>query len=105
MPCATGATPLKLYTTIEIVVDEREQAHPAISLNSVHAFQRREPVAMPIAYEEGALRAAAKQSGAMWSVSRKVWVMPYTTAVALGVQSGVIHGLAEKCPEVELYLE
>ncbi|CAA0080307.1 Uncharacterised protein [Halioglobus japonicus] len=41
----------KLYTTIEIVVDEREQSHPDISLNAVHSFRRRQLVALPIAFE------------------------------------------------------
>ncbi len=61
----------KLYTTIEIVVDEREQSHPEISLNAVHSFRRRQLVAIPIAFEEGELRAAAKRNRAMWSVKRK----------------------------------
>lgn len=95
----------KLYTTIEIVVDEREQAHLPLSLNAVHAFKRRKLVAIPIAFEEGALRAAAKRSGAMWSVERKVWIMPYSTAVALGVHHRVIEGLAERCTDVEMFVD
>jgi adenine C2-methylase RlmN of 23S rRNA A2503 and tRNA A37 len=92
----------KLFTTIEIVVDERDQSHPSISLNSVHAFKRMQLVAIPIAFEEGALRAAAKRNQARWSAQRKVWVMPYSTAVTLGVQSRVVEGLAEKCLDVEM---
>ena len=57
----------KLYTTIEIVVDEREQPHSDVSLNAVHSFKRRQFVARPIAFEENVLRAAAKRSGAKWS--------------------------------------
>jgi len=59
-------------------------------------------VAIPIAFEEGALRAAAKRNQARWSAQRKVWVMPYSTAVTLGVQSRVVEGLAEKCLDVEM---
>lgn len=95
----------KLYTTIEIIVDEREQSHHNISLNAVHSFKRRQLVALPIAFEEGVLRATAKRSGAMWSVQRKVWVMPYSTAVALGIHNRVIEGLAEKCTDVEIFCE
>ena len=95
----------KLYTTIEIVVDEREQSRPNISLNAVHTFKRRQLVAVPIAFGEGVLRAAAKQNHAKWSAVKKVWVMPYTTAVALGIQNRVIEGLAERCTDVELFLE
>lgn len=95
----------KLYTTIEIVVDEREQSHPEISLNAVHNFRRRQLVAIPIAFEEGELRAAAKRNRAMWSVEKKVWIMPYDTAVALGVHKRVIEGLAEKCSDVDMLVE
>ncbi|MCB1689026.1 MAG: hypothetical protein KDI33_11085 [Halioglobus sp.] len=95
----------KLYTTIEIVVDERDQPPSGVSLNGVHAFKRRQLVAIPIAFEERALRAVAKQNKAMWSVRKKVWVMPYNTAVALGVQNRIIEGLAEKCADVELFFD
>lgn len=95
----------KLYTTIEIVVDERDQSHPEISLNAVHSFKRRQLVAIPIAFEEHQLRAAAKRSRAMWSAMKKAWVMPYDTAVALGVHNRVIDGLAEKCTDVDMFLE
>jgi hypothetical protein len=93
----------KLFTTIEIIVDEREQSRRGMSLNAAHAFKRRQLVALPIAFAEGALRAAAKRSGAQWSVLRKVWVMPYRTAVALGVHNRIIEGLAEKCADVEMF--
>ncbi len=95
----------KLYTTIEIVVDEREQSHPDISLNAVHSFKRHQFVAIPIAYEEAELRAAAKRNRAMWSAEKKVWIMSYGTAVALGVHSRVVEGLAEKCSDVDMYFE
>lgn len=95
----------KLYTTIEIVVDEREQSHPTISLNAVHSFKRHQFVAIPIAYEEAELRAAAKRNRAMWSAEKKVWIMSYGTAVALGVHNRVVEGLAEKCSDVEMYFE
>lgn len=93
----------KLITTIEIIVDERVQSEPPISLNAVHAHQRRKMVAVRIAYEESSLRNAAKANRARWSVEQKVWVMPYSTAVALGLQSRVVEGLAEKCADVEMY--
>jgi hypothetical protein len=93
----------KLYTTIEIIVDEREQADPSISLKAVHAYRRQQLVAVTIAFEEQALRATAKSNGARWSVAGRAWVMPYNTAVALGLRSRIVEGLAEKCTDVELY--
>lgn len=94
-----------LYTTIEIVVDAREQSRFPVSLNAVHSFKRRQLVAVPIAFEELALRAAAKQNDAMWSAMNKVWVMTYSSAVALGVQNRIIEGLAERCKDVDLFVE
>jgi hypothetical protein len=93
----------KAYTTIEIIVDEREQAVPPVSLNAVHSFKRQQLVAVPIAFEERVLRAAAMRCNAMWSVEQKVWVMPYSSAVALGVHKRVVEGLAEKCTDVEYF--
>jgi hypothetical protein len=95
----------KIYTTIEIVVDAREQSRFPVSLNAVHSFKRRQLVAVPIAFEERALRAAAKQDSAVWSAANKVWVMSYRTAVALGVQNRIIEGLAERCNDVDLFVE
>jgi hypothetical protein len=91
----------KIYTTIEIIVDEREQAPPDISLVSAHAYQRQQPVALPIAWEEHELRARAKQMGARWSRLRKVWLMRYQTAVVLGIRDRIVPGLAEECTDVD----
>lgn len=93
----------KLFTTIEIIVDEREQVEPPVSLNSALAYKRKNIVALPIAYGEEALRAAAKANGARWSMEKKVWLMPYGTAVALGLQSRIIEGLAGRCSDLEVF--
>jgi hypothetical protein len=71
----------------------------------VHSFKRRQHVTVPIAFEERALRSAAKKNDAMWSAAHKVWVMTYSAAVALGIKNGIIEGLAEKCDDVDLYVE
>jgi hypothetical protein len=92
----------KPYTTIEIIVDEREHAHPSISLNAVNYFKRMQLVAVPIAFEEAALRAAAKHNRARWSAQRKVWVMTYSMTVVLGLQNRIIEGLAEKRLDVRI---
>lgn len=41
----------------------------------------------------------------MCSVGKKVWIMPYGTAVALGIHNRVIEGLAEKCSDVDMFVE
>ena len=60
-------------------------------------------VAVKTAYEEQALTEAAKRNSARWSIERRVWVMPYTVAVALGLKGWNVDGLAEQCSDVELY--
>ncbi|MCB1843945.1 MAG: hypothetical protein KDI09_13360 [Halioglobus sp.] len=92
-----------VYTTIEIIVDEREQPRPGVSLNAVHADRRAAMVAVRIAYEEHVLRNAAKRNHARWDKTHKVWLMPRGTAVALGLQDRVVEGLAEQCTESELW--
>lgn len=89
-----------IYTTVELIVDEREQAPPNISLVSVYAHKRRQPVAVPIAWEEHELRARAKQLGARWSQVKKVWLMHYQTAVVLGISDRIVQGLVEECIDV-----
>jgi hypothetical protein len=91
----------KIYTTIELIVDEREQAPPNISLLSAHAHKRRQAVAVTIAWEEHELRARAKQMGSCWSPLKKVWLMRYQTAVVLGIQDRIVQGLAEECTDVD----
>lgn len=91
----------KIYTTIELIVDVREQAPPNISLLSVHAHKRRQAVALPIAWEEKELRTRAKQMGARWSKVKKVWLMRYQTSVVLGVQDRIVQDLAEQCTDVD----
>ncbi len=95
----------KLYTTIEIIVDEREQAPEGVSLTHQHAARRNEIVAVPIGYDELELRSQVKQQGARWSREKRVWLMRYDVAVVLGVQNRVIEGLAEQCTDVDISFE
>ncbi|WP_156820890.1 hypothetical protein [Dasania marina] len=57
----------KTYTTVEIIVDEREYAGKGLSILANHTDKRRQSVAIPIAFEEFQLRQQAKQIGAQWS--------------------------------------
>mgnify|MGYP003670619786 CR=1 FL=1 len=65
----------KTYTTVEIIVDEREYAGKGLSILATHT----------IAFEEFQLRQQAKQIGAQWSKKHKVWVLLYHQAVELGL--------------------
>lgn len=93
------------FTTIEIIVDERQQPEPGVSLNAVHAYRRQRVVAVKVAWEEVAIRAALKRNQARWSKDHKVWLLSYSAAVALGLRDRIVEGLAERCPEIELFEE
>jgi 2'-5' RNA ligase len=54
----------KLYTTIEIIVDERELPPEGVRFSQHRTVRRNTVVAGPIHYEEYDLRMQAKQYGA-----------------------------------------
>ncbi len=95
----------KIITTIEIVIDEREQPPTGVSMISALAYRRQQVVAVPIAWEEHELRKNVKQIGARWSKQQKVWLMKHQNAVTLGLQDRIIEGLAEKCTDVDISFE
>ena len=98
---ATGA----LFTTIEIIVDQRETPPDGVRLTHHHAARRNTVVAVRIDYREHALRRHAKDNGARWSPQLRVWLMRYDTAVVLGLHRRVIEGLAERCTDVDISRE
>lgn len=95
----------KILTTVELIVDERDQPPPGISYVAMHTRERQQVVAIAIAWKEKELRKRIKQVGARWSQLKKVWLMKYNTAVVLGLQDRIIEGLAEKCTDVDMSLE
>ncbi len=75
----------KRYTTVEIVVDERQLPNPV----QPQGVGKQETVAVRIEFGETDLRQRAKQSGGRWDASRKVWLMPFQVAQQLGLQGRV----------------
>ncbi|MCR9105430.1 MAG: hypothetical protein NXI15_09080 [Gammaproteobacteria bacterium] len=94
----------EIYTTIEIIVDTRDIPPENVSLNAVQAYKKQQPVAVTINWDEVALRQAAKKLGARWSQQQRVWVMRYSAAETLALQSRVTPGLAERCADVDISL-
>ena len=94
-----------LYTTVEIIVDERQRASATISLVAAHSRKRQQIVAVRIAWEESTLRDAAKENGARWSRQLRHWLMTYNTAVVLGMQNRIVDGLAETCTDIDISFE
>lgn len=95
----------KLFTTIEIIVDERELPPEGVTFPQHRAIRRNTVVAVPISYDEYDLRMQAKQYGARWSRQQRVWLMRYDTAVVMGLQHRVVEGLAERCTDIDTSFE
>jgi hypothetical protein len=75
----------KRYTTVEIIVDERQHPLPT----RPHGIVDGEIVAIQIGYAETDLRQRAKQSGAKWDNATKHWLMPYRVALELGLHGRI----------------
>jgi len=91
-----------IFTTIEIVVDERARPIPNTTQRSYLAKQRNKIVALAIRYEETDLRDKLKAHKARWSRKEKLWLTSYTNAVAMGLVDRLVPGAAEKCTDVDM---
>lgn len=91
----------KLYTTVEIIVDERERPTKGNCTRSINARKKAEPVAVKVFYSEGELRELLRNAGARWSKVGKAWVTSRDTAVKLGLRYRIAEGLVEKCSDVD----
>ncbi|WP_250461821.1 hypothetical protein [Microbulbifer litoralis] len=94
----------KLFTTVELIIDEREKPAAGTSLAAVNAYRKKEPVAVCVGYEEQAMRRLVKQAGGRWSASGKAWVIQRESAVTLGLSHRIVEGLIEKCTDVDTSL-
>ena len=81
------------YTTVEIIVDERDWAPRSIDGPSAMATLHRDSqVAVRIDVGEARLRARVKEAGGKWSPARRVWMLPLCRARALGLQGRIVAG-------------
>ncbi len=71
----------KRYTTVELVIDEQALPPPAT--------RRQDIVAVTIGYQERALRDQAQKLGAHWDAERRAWLMPRSTAKAIGHETRI----------------
>jgi len=77
----------KRFKTVELVVAERDWAPP-------HRFVPSQIVGLRVAFAEVAVRAQVKQAGGTWNPDRRVWQLRHDRAVALGLDSRIVDGLA-----------
>ena len=90
------------YTTIEIIVDQRELLPPNVRAG-LPTYYDNLWVAIKITFKETELRSKVKQRGAKWSLRHKVWIMQRRLAVELGIADRVIPNLASRVEDVDLY--
>lgn len=72
------------YTTIEIVVDERDMPPPQ------PRYAPTDTVAIRIALEEGELRGKVKAVGGQWDHKAKLWRVMYAQIQALALESRIV---------------
>lgn len=77
----------KRYTTVEIVVDERQFPTPA----QANSLGMDEIVAVGISIQETRLWNKVQQAGARWDDGRQAWLLPLRMAQHLG-----LHGRVER---------
>ncbi len=71
----------KRYTTVEIIVDQRDLPPPGTRLEDF--------VTISIDYREKDLRARAKTEGARWDADRRRWIMSRAAARKLGLEGRI----------------
>ncbi len=86
----------KRYTTIELIEQESETCSPA-AVEKVDQHQHnRQRFGLRIEYWETDLREKVKQAGGIWRPRHKLWELPYSDVVSMGLESRVVgKGLAE----------
>lgn len=77
-----------LYTTVELIVDQRAIMPGYVSTTLGKRGRRR--VAVKISFDEKALRHRAKVLGAKWNGDHKLWMMSYANAESLGIVDRVL---------------
>ena len=88
-------------TTIELVIDERDPAHPGICRCGELHKQRLTHQAVKIEYDELDLRQAIKRAGGRWDARQKVWWLKQEDVVAMRLLDRVVEGL--KCPDIDIF--
>ncbi len=92
-----------LYTTIEIIVDER--AAPQKGTHTKPFNRRNQAVALRVDYREQHLRQTLKAAGARWSPQLRLWLLRYNDAVKMGLADRIVEGAAEACLDVDIEIE
>jgi len=95
----------KVFTTVEVIVDERRKTSQGISLKAEQAQRLQQPVAVKVNYEEVEIRRAIKNLGAKWSRQLQAWITTRDKAIILGLTHRIEEGLAERCTDIDASIE
>ncbi|MCW8828668.1 MAG: hypothetical protein OQK94_06390 [Gammaproteobacteria bacterium] len=86
----------KRYTTIELIEQESETCSPAADDKLDQHQYHSQRLGLRIEYWETDLREKVKQAGGIWRPRHKLWELPYSDVVSMGLESRVVgKGLAE----------
>ena len=91
----------KQYTTIELIVDEREAPLPNVNRAAYLNHKKREPVAIRVPFGEVELRQQVKTAGGYWDSRQKVWWLRYERVVVMRLKDRAVKGLV--CPDLDVY--
>lgn len=95
----------RIYTTIEVIVDERLASTPTLNHRVLNITGRNRAVAIRVRYEENELRQKVKEAGAVWSPRLKLWLLRYTDTVKMGLRDRIVKGAAEQCTDVNTKIQ
>lgn len=95
----------KVYTTVEIIVDERPRAEPGNSERSNSTRRRGEPVAVKIFTRELEYRQMLQAAGAKYSPSTYSWITTRSIAISLGLAHRIKEGLVHEIADVDTSIE
>lgn len=80
----------KRYTTIELIEQENETASQAADDRLNQHQHKTQRLGLRIEYWETDLREKVKQAGGMWRPRQKLWELPYSDVVSMGLESRVV---------------
>ena len=95
----------RVFTTVEVIVDERPRTPQGVNLNAVHAYRLQQAVALRIAFSETEMRQAVKAAGGKWSRQLQAWITTRDKAIVLGLSHRIEEGLAENCRDLDISFE
>ena len=95
----------KIYTTVELIVDERPKASPGSSERSRSARRRADAVAVKVFARECEYQQLLKSAGARYSPGTRSWITTRAVAIGLGLGHRIKEGLVNECQDVDFSIE